>query len=52
MHLQTMEAVYNGHDVFMWLWEESVYQALPTSSSLLSRPPTRKNAWVWSYYKL
>ena len=42
----SMEAVYNGHDVFMWLptdyWKSLCYQALPTSSSLVPRPSTRE----------
>ena len=41
----SMEAVYNGHDVFVWLptgyGKSLCYQALPTSSSLVPGPSTR-----------
>jgi len=41
-----MEAVYNGHDVFVWLQtsygKTLCYQVLPTSSSLMPRPSTRE----------
>ena len=42
----SIEAVYNAHDVFVWLptgYGKSLgYQALPTSSSLVPRPSTRE----------
>ena len=42
----SIEAVYNGHDVFVWLptgYGKSLgYQALPISSSLVPRPSTRE----------
>ena len=41
----SMEAVYNGHDAFVWLptgYETSLcYQALRTSCSLVPRPSMR-----------